>query len=240
MCATCKNVTFDKFVSCSGMCNKVFHGSCIKVGNGTVQLLNSSTNLKWFCDECADIAGKLIRNMEDVMKMMLKISTDIKDINRDPPTLDRRITRSTKKNMVESLQKDGDGITSFSPTTAQSSHQLNSPVIIGTCNDAADLIKSAPERKFVYASKFANSTTIETLRSFLSGKLNVNEDVIDCRMLVSANQDITKYNFISFKIGVDSDMFQRLLQPDLWPSGVLVREFISRPKNIKPIVLAVD
>lgn len=125
------------------------------------------------------------------------------------------------------------------PNTAH--HQFQLPqleCIVGSSTVVDEQVKSVPDKKFIYASRFMNSTTIEALKKFLTERLAVAADVLDCRLLVSANQDVNRLNFVSFKIGVvDPLLFNKLLQPDVWPTGVLVRKFVSRPKNSIPVEL---
>lgn len=127
--------------------------------------------------------------------------------------------------------------TNFSSQGFQRMQIPQAECIVGSCNDVDDTIKAVPEKKYIYASKFSNNTLPAALSKFLCGKLVVSEDDIDCRLLVSANKDVSLLNYVSFKIGVDPNLFKKLMQPDIWPSGVLVREFFYRPKNFKPIVL---
>jgi hypothetical protein len=106
-----------------------------------------------------------------------------------------------------------------------------SECITGSCNDAEETLMAAKEKKYIYASKFSNTTLPSEVSKFLSKKLDVSADLLDCRLLVSPNKDVSRLNFVSFKIGVDLELFQKLLQPDIWPCGVMVREFTFRSKN---------
>ena len=219
------------------MCNKLVHAACVKINNNMISLFNSGENFKWYCDDCCDVIKNLQRSMDDVMKILVSLSAELKR-TLDRSSSEKRITRQSKKN----LPKDSDEDPPSTPVTVQSAHRHFHPVvpdvIVGTCSDVAESVKSVPDRKLVYASKFANSTSPDGLRTFLCTKLDVPIDAIDCRLLVSANQDVSKLNFVSFKIGVDPELFTKLLHPNIWPTGVLVREFISRPKNYNPVALA--
>lgn len=114
--------------------------------------------------------------------------------------------------------------------TAENIEASSSNVIIGSCVE--DSLRSVPVRKYIHASRFLNSTTTDAVKKYLHNKLQLPEEEIDCRLLVAANQDVSKFNFISFKIGINPASFDKLLHPDVWPMGVVIREFVLRPKNV--------
>ena len=49
--------------------------------------------------------------------------------------------------------------------------------------------------------------------------------------LVQRGADTSNYSFVSYKIGLDPDVKATALDPASWPSGLLFREFVDRPKN---------
>lgn len=200
--------------------------------------ISATQNLKWFCDDCRDTFGKMQRTIDEFRKQMLSLSSDIRALATDRANPEKMKTRSSKK--VPPKDTDTPSTPSSLQSNMQHSNLVVPEVIVGTCNNVSDAVKIVPIKKYIYASKFANTTSVEALRSFLCSQLNIAETEVDCRLLVPANQDVTQLNFVSFKIGVNLEIFPKLLQPEIWPVGVPVREFTDRPKNPKylyPIVL---
>lgn len=243
---SCNNANPEKLIKCSGLCTNSVHAACIKVTSTMFPLFNSNTNFKWFCDECKVIFSKLTQNTEGIWNILKALADDVKVLSDDlkvitrvktseNDSIEKRSTRSAKKNLAVTDNQPSTPVPSM-PVKQLSQHHQND-YIIGTCSDENVEIKSVPERKYIYASRFSNSTTDVILKTFLSTKLGLSQDDIDCRLLVSANQDVSRLNFISFKVGVDPSLFNKLLKPDLWPAGVLVREFVRRSKNFVPVVL---
>ena len=225
------------FINCSGLCNRFVHPECVKI-NVNVFPMFSVRNIKWFCDDCCEIFHKMSHHMEVMMNTLQSLAADVKSVVKSDtpgPSSERRITRQTKK---KTLLSESDSIANpGTPVDESSNNSINPPVnvIFGSCTDVEDNfgLKAVPERKYIYASRFASSTTTESIKKYLGRKLLLAEDEMDCRLLVAANQDVSRYNFISFKIGISPGMFEKLLHPDVWPKGVIIREFIERPKNTR-------
>ena len=234
--ASCNAPINEKCITCSGLCNKVVHPACIKLSTTSVPLFISAKNFKWFCDDCCDSIGSILGNLDQLLQITRSISFDVKNLNKDV----RNVTSSKEVSMdscgvVTRLQKKK------TVTPEANTGSLSSPVlrpvpestrcIVGSCVESNE-IKSVPERKFLYASRFASSTSKEAIVKYLSNKLNIPEDEFICHLLVPANLDVNKLNFVSFKIGLSPEMFKKALVSEIWPAGVLVREFVSRAKNV--------
>lgn len=259
MISSCTNSNTEKVINCSGLCNKTVHAACLKFNNAVFSLFNSYTNFKWFCDDCQILLATFSRNSDGMFKLLLSLSEEVKTIvGISSGTSDKRTTRSAKRNLPRNLDiRSASSSTAgpapvpspVSPALAPSpafqhsertahhhiQHQpYRSECFVGTGDIAATSIKSVPETKYIYASRFANSTTPDALKDYLCTKLGLSEVAFDCRLLVAAGKDVNSLNFISFKIGVNVDLYTKLLVPNIWPAGILVREFVHRSKNLSP------
>lgn len=80
--------------------------------------------------------------------------------------------------------------------------------------------------KAVWVSRFAPDTTIETITDYIRTETHVNdESPFMVHKLIKKDQDLSTLKFVSFKIMVNDDNFEILMDPDVWPHGILVREF---------------
>lgn len=52
-----------------------------------------------------------------------------------------------------------------------------------------------------------------------------------CTMLVKRGQDLSELTYVSAKVDVTSEDFDRLMNMDLWPNYVTVREFVRTNKR---------
>lgn len=106
--------------------------------------------------------------------------------------------------------------------------------IEGHSVDACDLIvaKVVPEPKFwLYLTGFHPQVTNEDIEKFVKDSLGSDEDVKVVKLVIK-DADLSKLNFVSFKIGLHLDLNKRALSPTSWPSGVGFREFEDYgPKN---------
>lgn len=87
--------------------------------------------------------------------------------------------------------------------------------------------------KAVWVSGLDPSVTIEEMNEFIMKNTEVKEnDKFECHKLVKKDCDTSKLSYISFKIAVNAEHFQHLLNPQIWPKYVSVREFLqlNKPK----------
>lgn len=80
--------------------------------------------------------------------------------------------------------------------------------------------------KAVWVSGLHNETTVDEMINFVLSNTELNEkDQFECHKLVKKEADISKLSFVSFKISVNNEHFDMLMDPDTWPRSVSVREF---------------
>lgn len=245
-CGTCnKSASSRDLIRCFGKCQTAFHPICIDPRmDSWIKTFRECTFAKFVCLGCQN------STLFDASAEFSGLNEQISQVSQSVNLLAEKFEASFDKFNTEAsriMMQFNSNSASIPPHTTPSSiinlHNAASGTsrafinpsdcIIGSCSAVDESIKAAvfKDRKFVYASKFNTATTVEDLRKFLGQKLSVPENELECRLLVSANQDVTRLNFVSFKIGVDPGLFDKLLLPDSWPSGILVREFIARPKN---------
>lgn len=255
-CGKCKKPASSRdLLRCYGKCKIGFHPNCIDYKmDSWGKLFKECPYAKFICLDCqGDSDGfmsaellclkeEFCRLAEIVDALTAKIDYGMQKVVHDVSEKIDQINNRTSAAAMQSAHESGglihqDGVDVSPKPAIRRIYKPQSECIVGSCVDVDETIKAAQVKKHIYASKFSNSTVPAALCKFLSGKLAVSETDFDCHLLVSANKDVSQLNFVSFKIGVDPDLFDKLLQPDIWPSGVLVREFVTRSKNLKHATL---
>ncbi|KAL9883440.1 uncharacterized protein ACN427_010777 [Glossina fuscipes fuscipes] len=98
-------------------------------------------------------------------------------------------------------------------------------------------LTAVPPRKAIFVSRLAPETSVDNIKGYLATKVpSVNlKRVSIFKMAPSQARAIS-----SFKILVQTENSDMLLNKSLWPVGSLIKEFIprDRPRNTKAIVLS--
>lgn len=82
--------------------------------------------------------------------------------------------------------------------------------------------------KSIWVSGLDPSVSSETMVDFIINNTDVkNKDDFKCFKLVKKDFDVSKLSYISFKIDIKAEFFDYLVNPNLWPKHVSVREFIK-------------
>lgn len=80
--------------------------------------------------------------------------------------------------------------------------------------------------KAVWVSGLNSETTTEEMINYVLSNTSIEyKSQLDCHKLVKKDADLSKLSFVSFKISVNNDHFDILMNPDIWPNYVAVREF---------------
>ena len=103
--------------------------------------------------------------------------------------------------------------------------------LIGCDADATNTLPSVPRLRFMHISRLKNTVTEANVINFVASKLSLPTTSLICSKLVKKDVDITSLHFINFKLGVPAASFNRVLKTDMWPIGVQIKPFVSRPKN---------
>ena len=80
------------------------------------------------------------------------------------------------------------------------------------------------ERFWLYLSKICADVTAEAVCAMTKANLSIENDPTVVK-LVPKGKPIESLSFVSFKIGLDSALKQKALDPETWPEGLLFREF---------------
>ena len=117
--------------------------------------------------------------------------------------------------------------TFISVTSNNNTSELHRPTFItGTSNDNSLQLHSAPQRtnkKWFHINNVKPGTSCDNVIDFLKSLIKIND--FSCFSLTNNNL------YSSFKVGILSKDLKLFLNPSIWPSGVIIREFIFKNKQ---------
>jgi len=159
-----------------------------------------------------------IRSIEDkqidVMNKIINLQNETKNSTRD----DSNANDAKEWKVVRYKEKKE------TKTDNQKSNTFKNISIQGTNKDAN--IKGAPKWRSFHAYRLSVDTTVESLKKHLEDK---NISAVKCEKLNSKHPD----EYTSFKISAPSNQTELLLDPKIWPEGVLINHFLERLKRGK-------
>lgn len=104
--------------------------------------------------------------------------------------------------------------------------------LIGSGPSTSELRVAEPRKTiYIYISNLDPHTSTEQVSTVISTKFGINP--LMCTKLVAADRNLDALQFVSFKVIVPEKLFAKFLDANLWPNGVIVREFIQKSKNVK-------
>ncbi|XP_037050719.1 uncharacterized protein LOC119084759 [Bradysia coprophila] len=93
----------------------------------------------------------------------------------------------------------------------------------------SQLMIPSDTHKVLYVSNCKPSVTeLEIVDYLLRENMISSAGDVSCKILVSPYVNRDSVSFVSFKITVNSKIFHSLLNEELWPEGITVREFVNR------------
>jgi hypothetical protein len=120
-----------------------------------------------------------------------------------------------------STPKDGDEFaTPLSPTPKK---RNTSRGFFGTANEASQIC-AASERKLIVISRVHPATTPDSILDYIRERTDI-EDV-RCQMMLAKGRSISDVDYVSFKISATAEDYDQLMNPEVWPARVLVRDFV--------------
>lgn len=103
--------------------------------------------------------------------------------------------------------------------------------LFGSDADAINALPSIPRRRFIHISRLNKTVTEECVINYTARRLNLPKTSFVCSKLVKKDADISSLHFINFKLGVPAGSLNDALNTSIWPVGVQIKQFTSRPKN---------
>lgn len=221
-CPKCRSVEID-FAKLFRVTKTAFS----EIGKELSTLISKFNNYeKLFNDyKCVEDSLLLSKKKKPFTRSTTKKTViDLSDSNNDPP-----IPIGTALNTPISSQAPEILVTNATPTSLNAVSDIVNPIPCQNSNVTVSLgppkgLVVVPPRKTVFISRLSSDTTTNDIQHYIRSKLKI-EDF-----------SVYKFNFAkerkisSFKISLNFEIFDQVVDKNFWPSGVVVREFAFRPK----------
>jgi len=99
--------------------------------------------------------------------------------------------------------------------------------VVAVAPNAEDL-HVLPTKNFLHVGKFATDTEPNSVLKYVSTKLKVDASSLTCVKLVKKDFVVTTLKFVSFKLGIPDQLYDKVFKNDFWPNSVKVKRFIHR------------
>ncbi|KXJ70093.1 hypothetical protein RP20_CCG024858 [Aedes albopictus] len=246
-CAKCnQTITGLDFVTCRGYCHCTFHMQCSGVSRALMNYFTSHRkNVYWMCDKCGDLfENSHLRSITKVAdenspfasltEAISNLQKEIKQLSKPaPPTLSPAVRLWPQIESARAPKRlRGPDLTHMATECRSGSKQVGQNVV-------SVPITAKPENKFwLYLSRIRPDVTNEQISEMVKANLELDE-APNVVKLVAKDADVSRMNFISFKVGLDPVLKTRALDPSTWPEGLMFREFeeYSAQKFRKPSVV---
>lgn len=111
--------------------------------------------------------------------------------------------------------------------------------IVGT-GPNSDVITVVNRLKWLHISRLHPGSSENDIISFVASHCNVQSSLLKCKRLIKPDVNPTNQSFATFKLGVPEVVLSKMLKPEMWPTGTMIRKFVYRaqtndPKNLIPI-----
>lgn len=226
----------------SGMANDL-----VEIKESLNMISKSQTDCERKIASISNVSVILNGKLKDVCrKIDAKISADPRkplfaDVVRSTSN-ETPLSRAAKRLRQENENLPNNGVSSVNTTPIRPKPRMGTlEAVIGPSMPQSDVLR--PYRRFdrsIWVSRFHPETTIDQVMDYIVGKMgDVDKQNFNCRKLVKKDADLSSMQFVSFKIDVMDDFFEKLSDPQIWPKYILVREFFSerRVMNIPAIKL---
>lgn len=240
----------ESFIKCMGFCEGVVHMRCAKAGSqkmnsSFLKIINECANLFWMCDECVKLmkVARFRIAMESVGDALDSIQADqdrknseLKDLITQNAQqllmLSKRVANNTRStNRSNTPRSNPTPKRSRDPDPAPSK-----PLVFGT-NAApnAEITCIPPDENMflLYVTRFANNTTAAQVEGLVKNVIGQNE-FVQVTALVKKGIDPLSLPFISFKVGVNHEHKDAILNPAIWPGNCGFREFEDMQRKVSP------
>ena len=94
------------------------------------------------------------------------------------------------------------------------------PEIRGQNTVDSSILSAASKKAWLYVGRTNKNTTTDNMKEYISKKLE--SDEVSAEDLSSGN---IEYNSRSFKIGINYNYLEKVLNPNFWPKDIVVRRF---------------
>ncbi|XP_055623306.1 uncharacterized protein LOC129766731 [Toxorhynchites rutilus septentrionalis] len=251
-CHACATDIADESIFCNGFCKAEFHLKCVNLTSAFYSEMKKNTQLFWMCKSCSKlmddirfcntIRGAHEAGYQNALSAHNEIAQKIKSeiLNELKSELRMNFTALINSNSLTPKSSTRPAYTAGSirsrrlfPEQKATERQQND-LMHGTASSLSpsfdNFAAPAPKQKFwLYLSRISCNVTVEQVHELAIQRLETND--IEVFRLVAKGKDVSSMSFISFKLGISSDLKAKALSTATWPKGILFREF----KDNRPV-----
>lgn len=232
--------TFMDIICCS-FCVKQFHSECSGIDRAAFNSLKKFNNLCYFCDSCKVwIKNNQVSTVFKKIDSIVDRAATVIDIHK----IESNVAANTKLitelfNRVANVPVSNPLLTYANVTELSSSSNSSSLPLRGVIGTGApvDSIKPAvlEAKSYLYVSRVDPSVSQDSIVDYIRSKLELSStDDVDCKLLLAKDRVVdNSLTYISFKIGLHNDHFDKLNNSIMWPAGVIIRPFVNHPRKPK-------
>lgn len=242
---------FDPTVKCF-ICNHACHISCYNINKTVCKGIVDLENVLFLCHEClankkivdansnttgnnapishASDNSSIVKAINDLTAIVVDMQTKMKNIEK--PSYKAALTGNLHSVNTRSAAKRMRFMDNLPPDTPTSRPK---DTIIGNNNEDKDLA-AVETRKWIFVSQLHPSTSEQSLIDFTKKRLNDTNNAakIQAFALVPKDRNRDELNFISFKVNIPESLYAEVLKPEIWPRGVIVRDFVNDQRRRRP------
>ncbi|XP_055614875.1 uncharacterized protein LOC129761186 [Toxorhynchites rutilus septentrionalis] len=251
-CHACATDIADESIFCNGFCKAEFHLKCVNLTSAFYNEMKKNTQLFWMCKSysklmddirfCNTIRDAHEAGYQNALSAHNEIAQRIKSeiLNELKSELRMNFTALINSNSLTPKSSTRPAYTAGSirsrrlfPEQKATERQQND-LMHGTASSLSpsfdNFAAPAPKQKFwLYLSRISCNVTVEQVHELAIQRLETND--IEVLRLVAKGKDVSGISFISFKLGISSDLKAKALSTATWSKGILFREF----KDNRPV-----
>ena len=267
-CAKCLNPLLDEGIKCGLFCGKSFHRLCTGVSDVIFNEIGKiNSNFSYHCSDCAKFpVRELFTKVNDLVSVVDVLTKKMCEFDSLQLKLSELLNNKLVSNESEFCNNTSDEHDSPLPSAFPSLKNNDGSEITNVNNNVNGLTKNGkknvsinsssravtvgvdnlpddicviPPVKWLHVSKFSVSTSEQTIKNYVSNKLNIPFDEVQCYKLIKKDSDITNLKFINFKVGIPANKENDATNVNNWPVNVYVKSFKFFPKNKNPITTTI-
>lgn len=224
----------DSKIRCMGPCEQFIHIVCVGISKNAVKAFNECDEMHFYCCKCQKYSlcgisetlsnfSKDINKLGDALKPLAEVDfnklTSSFINNRVHPNV---TIRPPKRLRIE--------------MEPEQSNKATSTEKIGT--KESDSLSVVPKPKSLVISRLSKVTTTENIAKYIvdnmpDSELSITD--INCTTLIPKDRNATELNHINFRVTVPDRVFDQVFNASFWPKGVIVREYIFRPRTSRTL-----
>lgn len=243
VCKSCNNnISNSDFVNCAGVCGEFFHIKCVSVTKPMLSALSNCPNMHWFCYGCNDGNRSISSVINGINEPIERLSSSLTGsllqfLNGFQILLEKHFESSRAVNIVQS--KDN---------ALPSRPKVNDCKVKGKSArrkekelDADSNSKCSDGPKFhvthedshvksMVISNIGKGISTDFLVNYLANELKIDKTKIQVSLLLPAVKTVNDLNYLQFKVSVPEVTYSSVMDSNMWPSNVHIRDFVNKPR----------